>query len=329
MLKAQHTIADSDSVLKLIKKQYPNIGATDCRLLALGCNDNFRIKGKRQDYAFRLYRLDWWPEKEIDEELRFLEVLNRHKINVCKPIRNKNKKRYIKTSTPEGIRFGALFTFIPGRQLGFKSTPYNKNILQLGNVVADVHHVADNIKQPIQRWNMGFDNVVNEFLRQAPAVLGHRQKDLNYLQRLANQLEEVIFSQPDGALNIGLCHGDLHVHNVMLQPDGKITIFDFDWCAHTWRIYDLATVWWSLAHSNKPISAWHSFLRGYTQKRKLTKQEKTCLPWFVVYRHFEFLNFQLSMRKHIGSAWLSDNYYDHHIGFFKKWLKQLKGSEPF
>lgn len=266
MLKAQHTIAEPQSVLKLIQKQYPSIGATDCGLLELGCNDNYRIKGKRQDYAFRLYRLNWWPEKEVDEELRFLETLSRNKINVCKPVRNKNKNRYIKITSPEGLRYGALFTFIPGRHLGFNSVPYNKSMLQLGNLVADMHTVADNIKQPIQRWDMGFDNVVNEFLRNAHIVLGHREKDLNYLHKLANQLEEVLLGQAENAFNIGLCHGDLHVHNVMLQPDGNLALFDFDWCGYSWRAYDLATIWWSLAHGKKPISVWRSFLRGYTQK---------------------------------------------------------------
>lgn len=28
------------------------------------------------------------------------------------------------------------------------------------------------------------------------------------------------------------------------------------------------------------------------------------------------------MRKHIGSAWLGDNYYDYHLKFFKDWSKE-------
>ena len=95
MIKVQHSIVSPDALLKVIQSHYPSIGATECELLALGCNDNFRIKGKQRDYAFRFYRLNWWPEKDIDEELRLLEALSRKKLNVCKPVRAANKKRYI------------------------------------------------------------------------------------------------------------------------------------------------------------------------------------------------------------------------------------------
>lgn len=322
MIKVQHSIVSPDALLKVIQRHYPAIGARGCELLELGCNDNYRIKGRRRDYAFRLYRLDWWPEKDIDEELRFLEVMRRNQLNVCKPVRSAKKQRYIKLNAPEGLRYGALFDFIPGRQLAFNFGKRQTHMVQLGHMVAAMHSLADKIKQPIQRRTLGFENVVTHFLNAAPAVLGHREKDLKYLHKLANRLEEVVLGQPQGAFDCGLCHGDLHTHNVMLQPDGKLAIFDFDWCGYSWRANDLATIWWILATRKMPMAPWRAFLRGYMQQRKLSKQEKTFLPWFVVFRHFEYLNFQLSMRKHMGSAWLGDNYYDFHLRFFKDWARQ-------
>ncbi|NNJ97300.1 MAG: phosphotransferase [Gammaproteobacteria bacterium] len=324
MLNVQHSIVSPDALLKVIQKNYPSIGASRCELLELGCNDNYRIKGKRKDLAFRLCRLNWWQPEEFDEELRYLEIMRRKKLNVCKPVRSSKKQRYIKLSAPEGIRYGALFYFIPGRHLGFNFGARNQNLVQLGDMTASMHSIADDIKQPIQRWTIGFDNAVKEFLDKAPIVLGHREKDLNYLHKIASQLEEVIFGLPDNALDFGLCHGDFHLHNIMLQPDGQLSIFDFDWCGYSWRIYDLATIWWSLTRKENTDKAWKAFLRGYSRQRRLSKYEKDLLPWFVVFRHFEFLNFQLSMRPHIGSAWLSDNYYDFHLKFFKDWIdKQL------
>ena len=322
MLKVQHSIVSPEALLKIIQRHYPAIGAINCELLALGCNDNFRIKGKRRDYAFRLYRLNWWPENEVDEELRFLEVMRRNKLNVCKPVLSANKKRYIKVKAAEGLRYGALFDFIPGKPLAFHFGKRNANMIQLGEMVAGVHTIADKMKQPIQRWVMDFDAIVKPFLNDIPVVLGHREKDIIYLHKLASQLEDMILGQPDGVLSFGLCHGDLHTHNVMLQPNGDLAIFDFDWSGYSWRAYDLATVWWSLPRNEKSNAPWRAFLRGYTESRKLSQQEKKLMPWFVVLREFELLNFQLSMRKHIGTAWLSDNYYDFHINFFKNWIKQ-------
>jgi len=322
MIQAQHTIVNPAALLPLIKRHYPLIGASDCRLLALGCNDNFRIKGSRQDYAFRLYRHGWWPEKDIDEELRFLEALKRKKISICNPIRTEKKQRYIAVKTAEGIRYGALFGFLAGRPLGHNFGKRNSNINQLGKMIAEVHVCADQMKQPVQRWTMDFDAMITPFFDAAPSVLGHREKDIDYLRKLANRLESILLDQPKDTLNFGLCHGDLHVHNVMLKPANELAIYDFDWCGYSWRGYDLATVWWSLPRDEKSNTPWRAFLRGYNQHRKLSQEENTLLPWFVILRHFEFLNFQLSMRKHIGEAWLNDDYYDFHIAFFKSWIKR-------
>lgn len=135
-------------------------------------------------------------------------------------------QRYISVATAEGTRYGALFAFLPGRPLGHNFGKQNVNMHRLGEMAARVHTIADELKQPVQRWTMDFDAIVTQFLDAAPSVLGHREKDLAYLTKLAARLESVILDQPDGALGFGLCHGDLHTHNVMLQPDGDLAIFD-------------------------------------------------------------------------------------------------------
>lgn len=322
-MKVQHTIVSPAALLKTIQRHYPGIGASECRLLALGCNDNFRIKGKRQDYAFRLYRYGWWPEKEVDEELRLLETLQRRQINICKPVRSSKKKRYININTAEGKRHGALFTFLPGRPLGHNFGKRNSNMYQLGEMLAQVHIAADQMKQPVQRWAMDFNNIVRPFFDAAPStVLANREKDVACLDNVAGRLEQVLSEQSEGALNVGVCHGDLHVHNVMLQPDGDLAMFDFDWCGYSWRCYDLATIRWSLPRDKKGEAPWRAVLRGYTQHRKLSHEERKLMPWFFILRYFEYLNFQLSIRHHFGDSWLNDNYYDFHIGAMKTWIKQ-------
>ena len=322
MIEVQHSIVSPQALLKTIQRHYPMIGAGDCRLLALGCNDNYHILGKRRQYAFRLYRLNWWPERDVEEELRFLEAMHRKRLNVCKPVRTSDRQRYIKLNAAEGVRYGALFDYIPGRPLAQNFGARNRNMLALGEIVGRMHDIADELTQPVQRWSMCFDNIVRPFLEDVPIVIGHREKDIAYLHRLAARLQDVILNQPQGALNYGLCHGDLHAHNVMLQPDGELAIYDFDWCGYSWRAYDLATIRWSLPRNEKAEAPWRAFLRGYTKIRKLSRQEQRLMPWFVVLRQFEFLNFQLAMRKHIGTAWLNDNYYDFQINFLKNWVKQ-------
>lgn len=324
MIKAQHTVVRPDDLLNVIKRHYPTIGARDCTILALNCNDNFFIQGKRRDYVFRLNRKDWWPASDFDEELRFLEFLKRRKVSAVVPKRDKQNQRYITVNTAEGTRYGALFGYLPGRHMTFSPGPRNINMVRLGELAARLHDTADQLRPPAQRWNMSFDCLVTETLEALALRFAQRDKDLTYLQRLADHLQGLLDDTPQGALDFGLCHGDLHTGNVWLSPEGRLTLIDFDWSGYCWRIYDLATLWWTL-RSDKARPQWRAVLRGYTSVRKLSRQEKTLFPAFVMIREFELLGFHLMMRRHIGNAWLDDHYYDFHMKFIKGWVNQHLG----
>jgi len=321
MLSVQHGVVDCKSILQLVTRNYPTTKAQACQLLALGCNDNYRLQGTRREFALRLYRYQWWPEKDIDEELRLLEHLIKKRLPVCKPLRSKQGARYVNAVCAEGKRQAALFAFIPGRPLAHNFGPRLANLVHLGEITAQIHSASDTIRPSLHRWHMNFDRVLPPFFHNFAEQMPHREKDLHFLHRAAQQMQDAIQSRPESEYDIGICHGDLHLHNVMLQDDGQLVVFDFDWCAHTWRLYDLATIYWSLPRNDKGKAAMNAVLRGYSRYRKLGSKDRKILPWFVVLRQFEFLYFQLSVRRHFGHAWLNDNYYDHHIGVLRNWLR--------
>ncbi len=321
MIKVQHSIVSPSALIDVINRQYPAIAAKDCSLLEMGCNDNFLVRGKRQDYVFRLYRKDWWPEEGVDEELRFLEILKRNNVNVCVPRRTSKNHRYISITVPEGKRFGALFGFLAGRPLANITGKAHCNMQTLGEMLARVHEIGDNLKAPLKRWTMGYDFMVEQTMHDLSSRLAHRPKDLAFLHKLAKRLRHMLEQPSAKTLDFGICHGDFHTHNIMLQPDGKIAIFDFDWCTYSWRAYDLASAWWSLKRLNKPDTAFKAMLRGYQRIRKLSAYERTVLAEFVMLRQFELLGFHLANRSHFGHGWLNEGYFDHHMRFFRDWVK--------
>lgn len=325
MVKTQHSVVRPDALLTVIKRHYPTIGASNCKILALNCNDNFFIKGKRQDYVFRLNRKDWWPVADFEEELRFLEFLKRRKVSAVVPKRDRQNRRYISVKTAEGTRHGALFGYLPGQHVTFSPGPRNINMLRLGELAAQVHNAADKFSPPAQRWTMNFDFLVTQTLEGLAPLFAQRDRDLAYLHRLAGHLQGLLDDTPEGALDFGLCHGDLHTGNVRLSPDGEMALIDFDWSGYCWRIYDLATLWWTM-RSDEAAPRWRAILRGYTRVRTLSREEKMLLPAFVMIREFELLGFHLMMRRHIGDAWLDDHYYDFHMQFIKRWVKQHMGN---
>lgn len=319
-LKAQHTIVDPESLLLALQKDYPQLQLSKCRLLALGCNTNYLLEGRRRVYAFRLYRYDWWPKSDVDEELRLLESLDRKKIAVSKPVPCKSGARFVALKTPEGIRYGAMFGYISGSPMAHDYGKNNVNMKMLGRMLAQVHDAADRLKRPIKRWTMDYDNIVPPFLAELPGLLEHRPKDRDYYCKLADSLYDIISKQQ--GLDFGLCHGDLHTFNVMQGSEGELTIFDFDWCGYSWRAYDLATVWWSMPPGKKSVRPWRAFLSEYRKHRNIDRKSIQLLPWFVVLREFELLNFQQSMRKHVGTAWLDDNYYNRRLDFIRGWVRE-------
>jgi len=322
MLKAHHSTVSADAALDLVRQYYPASNPQCCRILALGCHDNYFIQGIRRNFVLRLYRHSWWPEKDIDEELRFLQFLARRKVNVCTPVLSSSRQRYINAECAEGVRQAALFDYIPGRPLGHNYGKRQSNMTRLGELLAIIHDVSDDIKPAIQRWRMDFDSVFTPLLSNIAEIIVHRRKDIAFIHQLAQQVKEEILSHDN--LDIGLCHGDLHLHNVMLQDDGTLTVFDFDWCTYSWRLYDLATIYWSMQFGKQATAPLAAVLRGYSRGRKLISRDKKLLPWFLIFRQFEFLHFQLSIRHRFGYAWLNDNYYDHHIGLLKKWQNENK-----
>ena len=187
MLKTRHSVVRPDSLLAVVQRHYPTIGASDCKILALNCNDNFFIKGKRQAYVFRLNRKDWWPVSDFDEELRFLEFLRRHKVSAVVPKRNKQNQRYIAVKTVEGMRYGALFGYLPGQHMTFSPGRRNINMVRLGELAARLHAAADKFNPPAQRWTMSFDALVKETLEGLAPLFVQRDKDLAYLRRLAGR----------------------------------------------------------------------------------------------------------------------------------------------
>lgn len=321
MIEVQHSILEPRALLAVINRHYPTVRARACRLLTLSCNDNFYVEGSRQNYVFRLNRRNWWPRQAFDEELRVLEFLKRRKFSAVVPKRTRHEQRYISVRTPEGVRYGALFGYLPGTQLAFSPGSRNRKLARLGELAAQLHQVTDQLRPPAKRWTLSFDHMVTATLKELEPKLTHRHADLRYLQRVAQQLQERLEGTPPDTLNFGFCHGDLHTGNVRVSPEGELTLIDFDLSGYCWRIYDLATLWWTL-REDKDAAQWRAALRGYTSVRNLSRQERALLPAFVMVREFELLGFHLMMRRHIGDTWLGDHYYDRHMQFIRRWTRQ-------
>ncbi len=90
----------------------------------------------------------------------------------------------------------------------------------------------------------------------------------------------------------GLIHQDAHGGNFFLDEVGQITLFDFDDCAYSWFMNDLAIVLFYAAMGNPdPVAFTQEFMRhfltGYARENKLDPVWLKQIPYFLKLREID------------------------------------------
>lgn len=106
-----------------------------------------------------------------------------------------------------------------------------------------------------------------------------------------------IYALPKDHASYGLIHQDAHQNNFFMDTDGTITLFDFDDCAYSWFINDIAIVLFYISMDAEELgypdaaSFTHEFLfhflRGYRQAYSLPSAWLKEIPVFLKLRELE------------------------------------------
>ena len=79
---------------------------------------------------------------------------------------------------------------------------------------------------------------------------------------------------PREAPGYGLVHGDVIPTNVLVGPDGALTLLDFDFCGPGWRAFDVATYLHVRSDERGGAASGPAFLSGYQEVRPLEDWER-------------------------------------------------------
>ena len=106
-----------------------------------------------------------------------------------------------------------------------------------------------------------------------------------------------IYTLPKDRASYGLIHQDAHQNNFFMDADGRLTLFDFDECAYSWFINDIAIVLFYISMDAEelgfPSAASFTqeflthFLRGYRQAYSLDSTWLKEIPAFLKLRELE------------------------------------------
>ena len=74
---------------------------------------------------------------------------------------------------------------------------------------------------------------------------------------------EVVARYGRTSANWGLIHADLRPSNIIIGPDGELTLIDFDDCGYSWFLYDFAAALTFVEHKPYAPAMAQRWVEGY------------------------------------------------------------------
>jgi Ser/Thr protein kinase RdoA (MazF antagonist) len=275
-----------DGILQEARQRY-GIAAGQIRSLDAFESFIFEFERDGMSYILRLGHSLRRSQALIQGEADWLNHLAEGGLSVARAIPSENGNLVEMVEDDQGGQFLATaFVKARGRRpwvVGWTPALYQTYGELLGGMHARTigYQPADPAwKRP--EWDDELFEFVDHFLPNSETIA--RQKYKILLDHLYNL--------PKDNGSYGLIHQDAHGGNLLVDETGRITLFDFDDCAYSWFINDIAIVLFYIALDEKDAPAFTRefmghFLKGYQQVARLEPKWLLEIPFFLKLRELE------------------------------------------
>ena len=239
MLIIRSTIAATEIQQKIRDNYSGCLLDSVCMFEYRGLNDIYRCTNGKETFFFKIYARADITKDAIEAELEIVNYLWQSGLSIAYPIAMKNEQYLLPIETPEGTKFGVLFSDAEGNSCGNDMLDQQETA-EISRLISEMHTLLDALPASPKRWKL--DDQL--FLDRSIEILDNYSKfnpsfDLLFLKDVVKQLKLQI-QENYGSWGWGLCHGDFHSGNIHRKDDGNLTIFDFDFCGYGWRAYDVS-----------------------------------------------------------------------------------------
>ncbi len=311
---------------KYLSKSYPFLENCACIFIKPGINDTYLLSSKKEKYIFRVYSYNWHSKLEIEEELRFLNLLKDKAVSVSFPILDKNKE-YIQTFTaPEGTRYGVLFSFAKGEKRPVIAPTLH---FKIGAMMGRLHTVSKNLE--LRRIVYNEYHLINLPYQRIQSFLPDEAIEATWLTTIKTRLIKEFAKFDHTQLRKGVIHLDIWQDNLVIDQAENISLFDFDFCGNGWLCIDLAyyQLQLYLIEKDKKIRTqkWNSFLTGYESVVEISSEEKRILPFLGVALYFFYLGNMCYRYENWSNFFLTESYVKQYVERRIKWYFEKVGIE--
>lgn len=324
----ERSVLSSDALRKHLLDHYDLPSPITCRLYSRYATDIYHVEAGDEHFWLRVYHHDEFTHAEIEAEVTILNELARHNLSVVRLAPDRKGTYFHHLPAPEGERYSVLTIHAPGTAPGREINAVQA--ARYGEAVAQLHLTLDIFPQRYERPQIGLTELLDEPLAHLQPMLRKRPADWHFFCELAEQLKQVLAQLPTHTPAYGLCHGDLHKSNIIMDEQGRLTMIDWDCLGYGWRAYELAVLRWSIGPAVGPegigvpqtAEVWNAYLQAYTALRPLSAVEHAALPYFVVARQIQVCGWdiQRALDGRLGTWFLTDRYFDHWIGVIQQWM---------
>jgi Ser/Thr protein kinase RdoA (MazF antagonist) len=311
------------AIREFIASNYDIVGPLGIELLADEGNSVFRISKGQQQYIFRLFAIEKSTEV-IKSEIELLGFLSTHGLNVESPIVNSSGTYNTTIIINNLVRNCAMYKALNG--IIYDEILTQEQARQFGLLISKFHNTLDLYTGQNSFREFGYEELVWMPWRTIKPYIQHNNELMDFYRTVIAESESKLRNN-DGLFSWGICHGDLHAGNVIFNEYSEPCIFDFDLSCNSWRLYDLATIIWSILpredYSQDTVEivdiCVKSFVEGYTTNIPLAKEEHELLFIIVLLRHI----WRQAVRIMFENAveWTSEQHFTVQMNRMKKWIE--------
>jgi len=263
------------------------------RIKTLDAFESFIFEFERDGagYILRIGHSFRKSEALIQGEVDWINHLARGGVSVARAITSESGKLVEVIDDQQGGQFLAT-AFVRAEGQPPWITGWNSERFETyGQLLGKMHALAVDY-QPVSVWKrLDWDDASMKFIDlylPASEVIAHQKY---------RSLLEYIYALPKDKTCYGLIHQDAHQNNFFMDANGALTLFDFDDCAYSWFINDIAIVLFYISMDAQElgfptVAAFTQefmthFLRGYRTAYPLETRWLKEIPTFLKLRELE------------------------------------------